>query len=74
MYKVNVTSKGKYNNVTIGARYCLRKKTAIELCKLFLKDECEFTLEKFVRLTGDIFGWSNGIECEKLLEKIYEEY
>lgn len=69
MYRVVVKSRGKYNNVTLGARYCLTKRTAINLAVSFELVECEYDIEKFVRITGDIFAWSDGID-EKIWEKI----
>lgn len=71
MYRVVVKSRGKYNNVTLGARYCLTKRTVIDLAVLFDLDECEYDIEKFVRIHGDIFGWSDAID-EKIWDKISE--
>ena len=59
MYRITVNSCGKYRNATLGPRYCFFKKSAKELIDLFLGDECEIVVEKFVRLRNDIFAWSN---------------
>ena len=59
MYRITINSHGKYNNVCLGARYCFRKKSAKELIGLFLNSGCEIVVEKFVRLTSDVFAWSD---------------
>lgn len=69
MYRVVVKSRGKDNNVVPGARYCLTKRSVIGLAVAFESCECGYEIEKFVRLHGDIFGWSNAID-EKIWEKI----
>ena len=71
MYRVVVKSKGKHNNVVLGERYCLTKRSVIDLAVTFESCECDYEIEKFVRLHGDIFGWSNAID-EKIWEKIDE--
>ena len=71
MYRVVVKSRGKYNNVTLGARYCLTKRTVIDLAVSFELEECEYDIEKFVRICGGIFCWSDGID-ERIWEKISE--
>lgn len=71
MYKVTVKTRGKHDNVTLGARYCLTKRSAISLAITFETCECEYEVEKFVRLHGDIFGWSDAID-ERIWEKIDE--
>ena len=72
MYRVIVKSRGKYNNVVPGARYCFTKRSVIELAVMFAQAECEFDVEKFIRIHGDIFTWSNSEVNEKILDKIYE--
>ena len=69
MYRVIVKSRGKYNNVVLGKRYCLSKRSVIDLAVSFELLECEYDIEKFVRIYGDIFCWSNAID-EKIWEKI----
>ena len=69
MYRVVVTSRGKDNNVTLGGRYCLTKRTVIDLAVTFELCECNYDIEKFVRIHKDIFGWSDAID-EKIWEKI----
>lgn len=71
MYRVVVKSRGKHGNVVLGARYCLTKRSAISLAVTFESCECEYDIEKFVRIHGDIFGWSDAID-EKIWEKIDE--
>lgn len=60
MYRINVKSCGKYHNVTLGIRYCIGKKTALRLVTLMDFYECEYTVEKFVRLTRKVWAWSEG--------------
>ena len=55
MYKVTVKSRGKYNNVVPGARYCFTKRSAIDLAVTFANVECEFDVEKMTHLNRDIF-------------------
>lgn len=66
MYKVIVNSSGKYNNVALGARYCLTRKIAIRLANLFLGDNCDITIERFIRC-GDAFVWSDAWEETKII-------
>lgn len=65
MYKVIVNTSGKYDNVTLGARYCLTRKSAIKLANLFLGDDCDITIAKFIRC-GDAFVWSDAWEETKI--------
>lgn len=62
MYRINIKSSGKYHNVVPGYRYCFRKKTAKGLIDLFSECEVKFTVEKFVRLTKDVFCWTDDDE------------
>lgn len=57
MYRINV--KGKYHNSALGYRYCFRKKTAKDLIDLFSEYDADFTVEKLIRLTADIFYWTD---------------
>lgn len=66
MYRINVKSCGKYHNATFGARYCVGKKTALHLISLMDTYECEYTVEKFVRLTRKVWAWSE-IEANEAL-------
>ena len=59
MYRINVKSSGKDHNVALGYRYCFRKKTAKDLIDLFSECESDFTVEKLIRLTADIFYWTD---------------
>ena len=72
MYKVTVKSSGKYHNVALGERYCLTKRTAINMAVMFDLSECEYEVEKFVRLNEDVFCWSDGEVGEKFWEKVSE--
>ena len=72
MYRVVVKSKGKYNNVVLGARYCFTKHSVISLAVTFARNECEFDVEKFIRIHSDIFTWSDSGVSEKIWDKIYE--
>ena len=72
MYKVTIKSRGKYNNVVPGVRYCFTKRSVIELAVMFARVECEFDVEKFIRIHGDIFTWSNSGVSEKIWVKIYK--
>jgi hypothetical protein len=71
MYRVVVTSRGKDNNVTLGARYCLTKRSVIDLAVTFETCGCKYDVEKFVRIHKDVFCWSDAID-EKIWEKIGE--
>lgn len=70
MYKVEVFSHGKFNNVELGPRYTLTFKSALSLARLFLANEAEFTISKFARIHGDIFCWSDCLS-EKQEEQLY---
>lgn len=72
MYRVVVKSKGKYNNVVPGVRYCFTKRSVIELAVTFAQVECVFEVEKFIRIHSDIFAWSDSGVSEKIWDKIYE--
>ena len=71
MYRVVVTSVGKYGNATLGARYCFTKRSVIKLASycMLMKNECK--IEKFVRLYGDVFCWSDVVFNSDIWEKIY---
>lgn len=80
MYKVTIKTRGKYNNVVPGARYCLTKRSAIGLAVTLAKVECEFDVEKWTHIHRDIFCWSDSEVSEafwdkfyKIVEKEYEE-
>ena len=72
MYRVVVKDKGKYNNVLPGMRYCFTKRSVIDLAVSFELYECEYEVEKFIRLYNDIFCWSNSGVSEKIWDKIYK--
>lgn len=66
MYRVTVNTSGRYDNVTLGARYCFTRKTAINLANLFFGDDCGVTIEKFIHC-GDAFVWSDAWEETKII-------
>jgi hypothetical protein len=66
MYRVTPNNSGKYHNVVPGARYCLTRKSAIELANLFLNDDCDITIEKFIRIPS-AFMWSDAWEETKIV-------
>lgn len=72
MYRVVVKSRGKYNNIVLGARYCLTKHSVIDLAVMFTRAECEFDVEKFIHIYEDVFVWSDSGVSEKIWDKIYE--
>lgn len=72
MYRVVIKSRGKYNNVVLGARYCLTRRSALNLAVSLELLECEFNVEKFIRIHGDIFTWSDTEVSEKIRDKFYE--
>ena len=72
MYRINVLNSGKYHNVTTGYRYCFFKKTAKNLIDLFLGSECAIKVEKFIRVTRDIFAWSESVE-DKVIDYWYDK-
>ena len=72
MYRVVVKSRGNHGNAVLGARYCFTKRSVIELAVSFELFKCEYKIEKFVRLHGDIFAWSETEVSKKIWDKIYE--
>lgn len=66
MYRINVKSCGKYRNVVLGARYCIGKKNALHFVNLMDEYECDYTVEKFVRLTRRVWAWSEAEANEAL--------
>ena len=72
MYRVVVKSRGKYNNIVPGARYCFTKRSVIDLAVMFARVECEFDVEKFIRIQGDVFAWSDSRVNEKIWDKVYK--
>ena len=72
MYRVVVKSRGKYNNVMLGARYCFTKRSTVALASEFMAIECECSVEKFVRLHRDIFSWSDVEVGSDVWERIYD--
>ena len=71
MYRVIVKSRGKYNNVALGERYCFTKRSIVSLASKFIAVECDCKVEKFVRLHRDIFCWSDVEVGSKIWDRIY---
>lgn len=72
MYKVTIKTRGKYNNVVPGARYCFTKRSAIGLAVTLAKVECEFDVEKWTHIHRDIFCWSDSEVSETFWDKFYK--
>ena len=72
MYRVVVKSRGKYNNAVLGARYCFTKRSIVSLASNFMANECECSVEKFVRVNSDIFCWSEVEVSSNVWERIYD--
>lgn len=72
MYRVTIKSRGKYDNATLGARYCLTKRSAVRLTALFIEDECDLTVEKWIRMYGDTFCWSASEVDKAFWDKVYK--
>lgn len=70
MYRVVVKDSGRDGNVAFGARYCFRKKSVASLIALFTECDCDFTVEKFIRIHGDIFCWSDSAISEKIWDMV----
>lgn len=65
MYRIIVKNRGKENNVTPGIRYCLTKRSLLSLVRTFEISECDYDLEKLIRICNDVFAWSDsGIDEE----------
>lgn len=67
MYKITVNTSSKSGNVSLGARYCLTRKSAIKLANLFLDSGCNITIAKFIHCCSDIFFWSDKREETKII-------
>lgn len=63
MYRVVVRSRGKYDNTTLGARYCFTKRSVIRLAATFIESERTFCVEKLIRIHSDIFCWSDCVDA-----------
>jgi len=74
MYRIIVNTTGKHDNVSLGVRYCFRKKTAIELIDLFLESDCDITVEKLVRCCNDVFCFSDYNTGDKVLNYYSNKY
>ena len=70
MYRVIVKDSGRYGNVTLGARYCFRKKSVALLIAAFTECDCDFTVEQFIRIHGDNFCWSDSAISEKIWDMV----
>lgn len=72
MYRINVLTRGRYNNVNRGYRYCFRKKSAIEMIATFMNARCEITVEKLIRIHSDIFCWNDDLEDDKVFDYYFD--
>lgn len=61
MYKITIQSTGKYDNVTLGRRYILTTKDAVNFVATLFKYECDFSISKFTRLHKGFYCWSSEI-------------
>ena len=68
MYKVNVLTSGKYDNVVLGERFYLFKKRAQEAVKMFEEVECKYSVSKFTRMHFGAYCWS---EVEVILSDFF---
>ena len=61
LYRVNILTRGEYNNVILGYRYTFSRRNAKRLLRYFMVDcKCQAKVEKFRRscLIGNGFwGW-----------------
>ena len=73
MYRINILSDGKYHNVTLGARYCLTKKSAKGMIDNFADAECDFTVEKFIRIHDDVFCFTDWDEDDSVFDYYYDK-
>lgn len=72
MYRITVKTRGKHNNAVMGARYCFTRRSAVRLVALFVGDECNLTVEKWIRVHKDIFCWSEAEISEIFWDKVYK--
>ena len=77
MYRFTIKSGGKFHNVALGTRYCLTKKTAKSLIDLFyIRNDCDLVVEKLIRISPDIFCWSDCDEDDavfKYFDEVWKE-
>ena len=72
LYRINVTSTGKYNNVETGHRYVFSKRKAIKLLRRFVIEcQAHAVIEKFIKC-GDCWCFSEG-EMAEINEDIFFE-
>lgn len=72
MYRINVLTRGRFNNVKRGSRYCFCKKSAIEMIDTFMNARCEITVEKLIRIHGDIFCWNDSLENDRVFNHYFD--
>ena len=73
MYRITINSTGKYHNVNTGARYCFTKKSAKDLIDNFTAVECDFIVEKLIRLHDDVFCFSDYDVDDKVFDYYYDK-
>ena len=57
MYKVEILTSGKYNNVMVGNRYCFTRRETQKMVNAFLELGCELDVTKLIRCGGTVFCW-----------------
>ena len=71
-FRINVLTTGKYDNVVLGYRYCFFKKSVTDFIKILIESEADFTVERFISLSGDMFGWVS--DPDEVKVKAWKEY
>ena len=74
MYRITVRTRGKYDNVELGPRYCLTKKSALNLIDTFIDTGCEIGVEKFIRIHSDVFCWSTEDYDDKVFDHFWDRW
>ena len=72
MYRIDVLSTGKYNNVALGPRFCLFKRTAKRLVDEFSEVDCSLKVSKLIRCSDDVFCWSEGEVEDEIVENLLD--
>lgn len=66
MFKVNVLTTGKYDNVMTGERYILTKQKTKDFMNMLIETGCDFEVSKFVCCSFGFYCWSSGEAAEAL--------
>ena len=59
MYKVTITTSGKYSSWTLGDRYILGKRNAEKFIADALEYDCGIIVKKLVYIGDGMFVWSD---------------